>query len=229
MTSVHPRVHGNIAEVFKARDPELPPFPNCFYQTIQAANGTYIRAHSDVMQVMIKTGPPDRRLKRLADVEPYTRFLLPRVPLDYLRAIILSARAALPFEKLWHFLYNAPDRKWRVGLPEQKVTPSSVDAVDTPGSIIDLHSHGANKVFWSSTDTADETGLRFYVVIGDLTQDTNTASIRARVGVYGHFAPIQSDLIFEGVAAQRNYPAVDRSIGGYDYNYVDPIPLKAKR
>ena len=84
--------------------------------------------------------------------------------------------------------------KWRAIMPDQSATPASVQFDDNPMSVVDIHSHATMDPFWSSTDDADELGLRFYVVIGNLDQPMPTA--RARVGVYGLHMDVPLSTIF---------------------------------
>jgi len=49
--------------------------------------------------------------------------------------------------------------------------------------------------FFSGTDDQDEQGLRLYMVVGRL--DTLMPEIEMRVGVYGYFAPILLNEVFD--------------------------------
>ncbi|MBI3360144.1 MAG: hypothetical protein HY023_03435 [Chloroflexi bacterium] len=50
---------------------------------------------------------------------------------------------------------------------------------------------------WAFADDNDETGLRFYAVIGKV--DTDRPQIAARVGVYGHHWRVSATAVFDGL------------------------------
>ena len=60
----------------------------------------------------------------------------------------------------------------------------------------EFHSHGGSRAFFSATDDRDEQGFRIYVVVGRL--DTPLPELSLRVGVYGHFAPVDWPHVFSG-------------------------------
>ena len=62
--------------------------------------------------------------------------------------------------------------------------------------VAEFHSHGTSRAFFSVTDDRDEQGFRIYGVAGRL--DTDRPELNLRVGVYGHFAPVQWSQVFDG-------------------------------
>ena len=64
------------------------------------------------------------------------------------------------------------------------------------GVVAEFHSHGSSRAFFSATDDADELGFRIYGVAGRLDRDRPELSLR--VGVYGHFAPVDWPQVFDG-------------------------------
>ena len=62
--------------------------------------------------------------------------------------------------------------------------------------VAEFHSHGSARAFFSATDDRDEQGFRIYGVVGRL--DTLRPELRLRVGVYGHFAPVEWPQVFDG-------------------------------
>ena len=85
---------------------------------------------------------------------------------------------------------------YRVVVPEQNGTASSLTYRPPAGAIAELHSHGGGRAFFSATDDRDEQGFRIYGVIGRL--DTPRPELSLRVGVYGHFAPVYWSQVFGG-------------------------------
>ena len=62
--------------------------------------------------------------------------------------------------------------------------------------VAEFHSHGGSRAFFSATDDRDEQGFRTYGVVGRL--DAPQPELRLRVGVYGHFAPVEWPHLFGG-------------------------------
>ena len=75
---------------------------------------------------------------------------------------------------------------YRVVVPEQTGTASSLTYTPPLGVVAEFHSHGRGRAFFSATDDRDEQGFRIYGVVGRV--DTLQPELSLRVGVYGHFA-----------------------------------------
>lgn len=191
----------NIATVHLAETEGIPPITG-FYQYVIAREGLYLRAANDVLAAMVLIAAADRDLPGLAALDEYAELRLPQIPLPYLVAMRASARRALPNEALYQLRYA--DGEWKVAMPRQFATPTSLTFDDLPDTLLDLHSHGEMSAFFSATDDADELGLRLYVVIGKV--ESEAPEIRCRVGVYGHFLNVPAANLFESIG-----PFVDRN------------------
>ena len=87
-------------------------------------------------------------------------------------------------------------RRYRLVVPEQEGTPTSLEYAPPPGVVAEFHSHGRSRAFFSKTDDRDEQGFRVYGVVGRL--DDPEPELSLRVGVYGHFAPADWPQVFGG-------------------------------
>ena len=85
---------------------------------------------------------------------------------------------------------------YRLVVPEQEGTATSLAYAPPAGVVAEFHSHGRSRAFFSKTDDADEQGFRIYGVAGRL--DTDRPELSLRVGVYGHFALVQCSQVFDG-------------------------------
>ena len=85
---------------------------------------------------------------------------------------------------------------YRLVVPEQEGTATSLEYRPPAGVVAEFHSHGRSRAFFSKTDDGDEQGFRIYGVAGRLDSDRPELSLR--VGVYGHFAPVQWSHVFDG-------------------------------
>ena len=166
---------------------------------IVASNGLFVRAEDLRIEACIPIAPA--MLPGLAEVEPYARLKADRVPSVYLWSILLSARKRMPNEAMYQFGYdgqrqsNAAIPTWRCWMPGQVASQAALSFDDDGQAVIDLHSHNSMAAFFSTTDDADEGGLRFYAVVGRL--DTDKPEIRVRVGVYGHHWDVPAKAVFE--------------------------------
>ena len=160
---------------------------------IVAGNGVFVRAEDARMSACIpiarvyNPGLPDLAV----DVQLK---VIRRLSGAYLHSILASARRRLPNEAAYQIVPDDP-LPWRIVCPAQTATPASVDYADHPEAVIDVHSHGHMAAFWSTTDNADEQGLRFYAVIGNIATDYPTLLVR--VGVYGHHWPVSAASLFD--------------------------------
>jgi len=87
-------------------------------------------------------------------------------------------------------------RAYRLVVPPQLGTATSLEYAPPAGVVAEFHSHGTSRAFFSKTDDKDEQGFRVYGVAGRL--DTDRPELSLRVGVYGHFAPVEWSQVFDG-------------------------------
>ena len=85
---------------------------------------------------------------------------------------------------------------YRLVVPPQEGTGSSLSYQPPTGVVAEFHSHGKHSAFFSATDDGDEQGFRIYGVVGRL--DTPAPKLILRLGIYGHFAPLHWSQVFDG-------------------------------
>ena len=106
---------------------------------------------------------------------------------------------------------------YRLVVPPQAGTATSLAYQPPTGVVAEFHSHGSLSAFFSATDDRDEQGFRLYGVVGRL--DTLLPELSLRVGVYGHFAPVDWWQVFDGPQ-----PGVRSICGGPDSTQdINPI------
>ena len=88
---------------------------------------------------------------------------------------------------------------YRLVVPPQEGTGSSLSYQPPAGVIAEFHSHASHRAFFSATDDRDEQGFRIYGVVGRL--GAPTPELTLRVGIYGHFAPLHWPQVFDGLPA----------------------------
>lgn len=186
----------NIVAYRIAQSPEwtpsrCPPMQASGYEYILAGNGIFVRAEDSRMKAMVLYRPAE--VHGLSRLPQTARLKDSLIPCTWLHSIVASMRRHLPNECMYQIVRSGND--WRCVMPKQTVSATAVEFDDNPLSVVDIHSHNTMRPFWSTTDDADEQGLRFYVVIGNLDQAMPTA--RARAGVYGYHLDIPLDAIFD--------------------------------
>ena len=85
---------------------------------------------------------------------------------------------------------------YRLVVPPQEGTGSSLTYRPPAGVVAEFHSHGRHRAFFSATDDGDEQGFRIYGVVGRL--DAAQPELTLRLGIYGHFAPLDWRQVFDG-------------------------------
>lgn len=61
--------------------------------------------------------------------------------------------------------------------------------------VMDIHSHGAFEASFSKVDNEDETGIRLYMVLGNMDKEQETVKLRA--GYKGNFCPLFVNDVFD--------------------------------
>ncbi len=95
------------------------------------------------------------------------------------------------------FAVRWDEGSYRLVVPPQEGTATSLEYEPPAGVVAEFHSHGTSRAFFSKTDDRDEQGFRIYGVAGRLNKYRPELSLR--VGVYGHFAPVQWSQVFDGL------------------------------
>ena len=99
---------------------------------------------------------------------------------------------------------------YRLVVPPQAGTATRLAYLPPAGVVAEFHSHGGSRAFFSKTDDGDEQGFRIYGVVGRLDSDRPELSLR--VGVYGHFAPLDWPQVFGGPNPTRDTNSNDKEV-----------------
>lgn len=193
----------NLVGAYLALDSELPPVRDV-REFWTALGGLYARADDARIAALVPVALSGTPLTGLAMLDPFARLRVNKIPESFLKAMLASARRAMPVEAIYQLVYVGLGAKdpsgWHCWRPNTRsASPGHVTFEDTVDATVDLHSHHTMRPFFSGTDDADEQGLRFYCVIGRL--DTDQPQIAARVGVYGHTMRVPATVIFTGLGS----------------------------
>jgi PRTRC genetic system protein A len=168
--------------------------PGLGFNYILAQNGLFIEAENQHLKA---TAPifeldPGRLVRGLAPLEPEVTLKHGLIP-------------SLLWDTAWNILEEDPYSEGYVAItwgptgyglvvPPQQATAASVTYDRPRNLVVDIHSHGAMKPFFSGTDSADDQGLKLSIVIGEM--DKPLPTFVARVCIYGCFAPVEPSNFF---------------------------------
>ena len=163
--------------------------PGLFYDYILAGNGLFVRAKSPLLQATVHIAYAP--VRGLLPLEERVELPMGSIP-HYIYNLALSVFCSNRYQE--HYVAVTWEGQYRLRVPSQEPTECGVRYERLPSTVLDIHSHGAMRPFFSGTDDQDEQGLRLYMVVGRL--DTLVPEIEMRVGVYGYFAPVQFEEVF---------------------------------
>ncbi|MDP2662691.1 MAG: hypothetical protein Q8R28_18385 [Dehalococcoidia bacterium] len=168
-----------------------------YYDYLLGGNGLFIEARSDLLSVCLPIAVvPVRGLK---DIEPRVELAHGRIP-RHLWQLAFNLLLADAHQET--YLAVTWEGEYRLRLPEQEQSGAMVKYSTVPGTLLDLHSHGEMKAFFSGTDDRDEQGFRLFAVCGSL--DKGITEVRMRVGIYGYFCPVLCRDVFDSFSGARD-------------------------
>ena len=162
------------------------------FDYVLGAGGLYVQSESANLTARILVAPAEvRGLATVSEKVTLTHGLIPA----HLFELGLSWLLAAPGTERF-FAVRWDGDAYRLVVPPQSGTGSSLTYWPPRGVIAEFHSHGRHRAFFSATDDNDEQGFRVYGVVGRL--DTAQPELALRLGIYGHFAPLEWQQVFDG-------------------------------
>lgn len=177
----------------------LPPISShCLYEVVLASNGVFVRSERTGLRATIPvlSTQEEERVRGLNELQSEVR-LEKRVSRSLTETMLSVCMNAMPNECLMWLGFE--DSEYHLTIPPQDagrvhVEPLSPYQREGAGALLDLHSHNSMPPIFSMTDDRDEIGFRLFAVVGLLD---NLPSISVRVGVFGHFAIVPAESIFD--------------------------------
>lgn len=165
---------------------------------LMAANGVWLEVCRAWMYARVQIANPSIIPVPYGDVTKEMRFSFGKLPRVMVAQFIEHARARSPNECAALVVWNQRTAEWKLMmLEETSVGPGHVN-VNLPTLeedehiVMDLHSHGLTKAFFSRTDNKDDRGAtKIAGVIGNLNKPEVTASFRLCAN--GVFLPLPFD------------------------------------
>jgi PRTRC genetic system protein A len=160
------------------------------YDYILAENGLFIDAHSALFRARINIARI--KVRGLAPLGNAVELVHGKIPMRFYE-LALSACIADPFKE--RYLAITWEGRYEIKAPTQERREMGVDYEKMPSTVMDIHSHAKLKAFFSTIDNKDEVGLKLFLVFGCV--DSTIPEYRMRIGVYGYFAEIDKEEVFD--------------------------------
>jgi PRTRC genetic system protein A len=164
--------------------------PGFFYNYILAGNGIFICAQGPLLAATVQVA--EAEIRGLARLEESLQLPHGKIP-GYIRDLAIAIFALEPRQE--RYAAVVWDRGYDLRVPPQNQHVVTVQYDWLPHTLLDIHSHGTMHAWFSGTDNRDEQGLRLYMVAGKM--DELFPEVLIRVGVYGYFAPLLLEDVFD--------------------------------
>ena len=162
------------------------------YDYVLGAGGVYVQSRSPDLAARVLVAPC--KVRGLAPVAEKVVLGHGPIPAEVLELGLRWFRIPPDTERFFAVRWDG--QVYRLVVPPQAGTATSLAYRPAAGMVAEFHSHGGSRAFFSATDDRDEQGFRIYGVVGRL--DTPRPELSLRVGVYGHFAPVDWSQVIAG-------------------------------
>ena len=162
------------------------------YDYVLGAGGVYVQSRSAHLVARIRASSCE--VRGLAPVDEKVELPHGRIPAHLFELGLRFLQAAPGAERFFAIRWDG--HGYRLAIPDQEGGAASLTYTPAADAVAEFHSHGHNRAFFSSTDDGDEQGFRIYGVVGRTGE--YRPELALRVGVYGHFAPVDYAQVFEG-------------------------------
>ena len=162
------------------------------FDYVLGSGGLYVQSESAHLTARVLVAPA--QVRGLASVSEKVALTHGPIPAHVFELGLGWMLAAPGTERFFAVRWDGD--AYRLVVPPQEGTPSSLSYRPPSGVIAEFHSHARHRAFFSATDDRDEQGFRIYGVVGRL--DTPAPELTLRLGIYGHFAPLHWSQVFDG-------------------------------
>jgi hypothetical protein len=163
-----------------------------YFDYIVGSNGLFIRAENRFINATVCVG--EARVRGLQPMRTLVVLKQGKIPWPiYHAAISHMMNDALHEQYLavtWHDGYQ-------LLYPKQVGDAGSCMYERVPDTVMELHSHGLMRSFFSGVDNRDELGLQIYAVVGNLNM--LIPEVEVRIGVYGYYDKMSLNEVFGNV------------------------------
>ena len=162
------------------------------YDYVLGSGGVYVQSQGAHLTARVTVAPCE--VRGLAPVAEKVQLNNGPIPAGLFEVGLRWFQDAPDTERLFAVRWDG--EAYRLVVPPQAGTATRLAYLPPAGVVAEFHSHGGSRAFFSATDDRDEQGFRIYGVVGRL--DALQPELSLRVGVYGHFAPVEWSQVFDG-------------------------------
>jgi PRTRC genetic system protein A len=165
-------------------------------RVIVAANGVFVQVKLDwldcTMRIAHLAPAPALPFGALHERVAFTFGVIPVTLLD---RFVEAGREELPNEVAGGLIYSGRTKGLRLAVFDAiRTSPDRIDyrmpeLASDETIAVDLHTHGRDAAFWSSTDNLDDRGIKVAGVFGHLDQARPSAAFR--LAINGHYLPLR--------------------------------------
>ena len=171
------------------------------FDYVVGSGGLYVQSESAHLTARLLVAPAD--VRGLAPVSEKLELANGPIPAQLFELGLRWLQEAPGTERF--FAVGWDGDAYRLVMPPQAGTSSSLTYQPPAGVVAEFHSHGRHRAFFSATDDGDEQGFRIYGVVGRLHDPWPELTLR--VGIYGHLAPLDWSQVFDGLLPPGLRPA----------------------
>ena len=162
-----------------------------YYNYILASNGLFIEAESPLIDAQVPINKCE--VRGLAPIKTRISLTYGSIPQRFFD-LALDTFLAEPDKE--HYVAVAGAAGYHFYYPAQDNSDGSRVVYEVGESIVlDMHSHGCGRAYFSAQDNRDEKGLRLSAVVGRLDA---TPVVKLRIGVYGYYKNLEWKDVFDG-------------------------------
>lgn len=196
-------LQGLNATVMVPRFSTLSPLAQSGHRFLMGSNGLWLEIKRPWLHARVQLTEPAPVAMPYGTVEPVVDLALPSLSLELLRQFTDMARASCPIESAVWIVWN--ESSGQLALRQLPVLSAGAGHVHferpqlAPGEhlVIDLHSHGASRAYFSQQDDLDDRGeVKISGVFGHCHQEH--LSVKFRLCLLGKFIPLSADLAADG-------------------------------
>jgi len=157
-------------------------------RVLVASNGVFLEIRRSWLQCTVRIGElPRTPPLPYGSLTEHIAFTFGVIPIALLEEFIAIGRNGLPNEVAGALIYHRSSNTLRLAIHDAiKAGPAEIRyrmPVLGPEEevAVDLHTHGRLPAFWSSTDDADDQGVKVCGVFGDLHREKPSAAFRLAI------------------------------------------------
>ena len=157
-------------------------------RVLVASNGIFLEVRRSWLQCIVRIGDLHRTPPLpYGSLTERIAFTFGVIPIALLEEFIAIGRNGLPNEVAGALIYHRTTNSLRLAIHDAiKAGPTEIRyRMPVLGAdeevAVDLHTHGRLPAFWSSTDDADDQGVKVCGVFGNLHHETPSAAFRLAI------------------------------------------------